>query len=233
MFWIAGVCDHLLLTLIKPDNMKNTIVFIILSVLTLSCEKEKTEVKDYSGFLARDFSSFYGNIGNDAFAWHLVLFEPFQKMILIEYPTESSLLKDYETAISSGIISENSNKSILLYLPKIDLSNELEFNEILSPGVKTLGDKYSDFHFKYHKDNNSFETSSLGKFNKLEILKTEKYYDELSDSSIRIWVAMSGDLSPVIGPSDSIIRMTEGLFVADFYTFRRLNSYYDDHINKD
>ena len=117
-----------------------------------------------------------------------------------------------------GLSGDMGFTSFILSSPKFNSTSEAEFKKIFSLGKKQLGNKYSDFNLTIQEDNRYYFTNNLNP-GQIEILKTEDFFDHLSQRSLRVWFRVNTNLSSCSCQGNKS-KLTNGLMVAEFTGYR-------------
>ena len=96
---------------------------------------------------------------------------------------------------------------------------ESQVRNILSNGIKKLGDKHTSFCFRITIDGNTYITSSSNPNNKLEILQTQPFVSQWGGKLTRVWFRISANLIPY-NSSESDTHTVSGLLLVNFWGLR-------------
>ena len=174
------------------------ILIMFLGIQTISCEKESIEylcysVNGYEEFLNYDTISFNATINDEDLSWSRDNgissssgFEP-------GYPDENNRL--IESSFFNNPNGTGGAGLGGLTLPRFDVSNEDEFNNVFQLGEKEFGVYDVGFRFYIIEGSSIFNSDSNNEETTLELLKVKEYKDNIDRYWLKTWFLVSGKLT--------------------------------------
>ncbi|HSN60523.1 MAG TPA: hypothetical protein VLR49_06295 [Ferruginibacter sp.] len=198
--------------------MNKYLLGFVLTLLIISCKKDDvaTPAKDYSEFLAKTGQTFQGKLDGIGFSWSFA-WQQFQGTMGYQIGNGNGISDsaDPYRILFFGLNSEGGGQiRFKIYSPKYNTTSEAEFSRVFGPGKKKLGDYGTDFYLSINKDNSFYQSNSFNPANEIEILKTEKYTDNIG-KKLRVWFRIEAKLSTCNCQNNNSV-LADGLMIAEF-----------------